>query len=220
MTWDGRISTRNRTPSLFSSPRDKARLLELRAGADAVMVGRATVENDRMTLGLPDAQLRRQRLERGQSEYPLRVVVSASGELSPSLPLLQAEGLGPLHLFSTQAMPEATRAALTDRATLHLAPQAVDLPAILTTLKRDHGVERLLCEGGPTLLRALLELGLIDELNLTLCPLLFGGEAAPTLTGAADAPFLEPTRTFRLDTCESGEAGEWFLRYQRRGRGA
>ena len=48
-------------------------------------------------------------------------------------------------------------------------------------------VRRLACEGGPTLFRALLERDLIDQLNLTIAPYMFGGAKAPTLTGLTKA---------------------------------
>ena len=60
VTADGKISTRRRTPAQFSSPRDKRTLLEIRARADAILVGRATVSTDAMTMGLPSAKLRAQ----------------------------------------------------------------------------------------------------------------------------------------------------------------
>ena len=67
---------------------------------------------------------------------------------------------------------------------LHLSDtKDVDLREMLKILRRDHKVRRIACEGGPILFRSLLELGLVDELNLTIAPYLFGGADAPTLTG-------------------------------------
>src|SRR6202011_6385818 len=70
------------------------------------------------------------------------------------------------------------------KAELHLKDtEAVDLREILRTLARDYKVRRVAFEGGPTLFRSMLERGLIDELNLTIAPYLFGGAGAPTLPG-------------------------------------
>src|SRR5260370_18229533 len=81
-------------------------------------------------------------------------------------------------------MPKEVRAALADKAILHLGDRRdVDLVEILRTLRRDYKVHRIACEGGPILFRSLLELGLVDELNLTIAPYLFGGLGAPALTG-------------------------------------
>src|SRR5947208_16843426 len=54
---------------------------------------------------------------------------------------------------------------------------------MLRILRRKYNVRTVACEGGATLFRSLLEHGLIDELNLTIAPYLFGGAGAPTLTG-------------------------------------
>ena len=81
-------------------------------------------------------------------------------------------------------MPAKYQQALRGKATLHLATtQHVDLAAMLRTLRDKYKVRTVACEGGPTLFRALLERGLVDQLNLTVAPYLFGGAKAPTLTG-------------------------------------
>jgi riboflavin biosynthesis pyrimidine reductase len=83
-------------------------------------------------------------------------------------------------------MPQKYRIALQSKATLHLSDaEHVDLPIMLATLRNKYKVRRLACEGGPTLFRALLERSLIDQLNLTLAPYMFGGAKAPTLTGVS-----------------------------------
>src|ERR1700693_1296928 len=85
ITVDGKVSTAKHTPSGFTSAFDKFRLLEIRSLGDALMVGKNTLQIDRMSMGLPDENLRRVRVQRGQSEYPIRVVISNSGELSVHL---------------------------------------------------------------------------------------------------------------------------------------
>src|SRR5687767_7376598 len=85
ITWDGRISTRRRTPADFSSRADKVRFLEIRAAADAVLVSARTATADQMTIGMPKAALREERVARGQSAYPLRVLLSNTGRIDPAL---------------------------------------------------------------------------------------------------------------------------------------
>ena len=212
LTWDGRVSTRNRTRSDFSSARDKQRLLEIRASGDALLVGRATLETEQMRMGITDAALQSARVARGASPEPLRVVVSASGQIDLNTRLFQSDG-APILIFSTSQMPQATRAALEGRATLHLAEGLrVALPMMLQTLHSQYGVRRLICEGGPTLLRALLEANLVDELNVTFCPRIFGGADAPTLTGGPGA-FLPSAAECRLEAMETVD-GECFARYR------
>jgi len=81
-------------------------------------------------------------------------------------------------------MPQSYREALREKATLHLTKsRRVDLARMLQKLRSDYKVRLVACEGGATLFRSLLERGLVDQLNLTLAPYLFGGDKAPTLTG-------------------------------------
>jgi riboflavin-specific deaminase-like protein len=212
LTWDGKISTRNKTRSDFSSPRDKHRLLEIRATADAVLVGKTTIERENMSIGLPDAALRAERVRRGRPPFPLRVMVTNSGRIDPGLSLF-SKRFSPIHIFSTTRMPAVIRGALAGNADLHLAEgRSVDLAQMLACLRSAHGVKRLVCEGGPTLLRSLLERDLVDEMHVTFCPLIFGGAKAPTLTGLPGA-FLRGSTKLRLVTHEVIGA-EWFLRYR------
>ena len=195
ITADGRISTRKRTPSDFSSARDKRRLLEIRAQCDAVLVGARTLAADTMSLGLPAADLCAARKKRGLSAQPLRVVVSNRGQLSPELRVFIG---GEVVVFSTTQMPARTRDALAQKCDLFLHDSPlVDLPAALATLSEDYGVKRLVCEGGGTLFRTFVAAGLVDELHLTLCPRIFGGKGAITLTGIA-SEFLPHSVELRI----------------------
>ena len=212
LTWDARISTRKGTPANFSSPRDKRRLIEIRAECDAVMVSAKTVATDTMTMGLPDADLRSARIARGQAAYPLRVLLTNSGQIDPSLRLFEKD-FSPIVIFSTTRMPERIRRALADRADLWLhETETVNLAAMLATLRAEYRVKRLVCEGGAQIFRALLTAGLIDEVHLTFVPRIFGGRDAPMLTGIA-GKFLPKSTLLRLRSMEVIE-GECFLRYR------
>ena len=212
LAWDGRISTRRGTPSDFSSPRDKRRLLEIRARCDAVLVSAKTVAADNMSMGLPDAALRAARTARRQREYPLRVLLTNSGRIDPALRLF-TQTFSPIVIFSTIRMPARTRAALAAHADVWLHESAsVNLPALLATLRADYGVQRLVCEGGAQIFRALLAAGLVDELHVTLCPRIFGGAKAPTIT-SLPGPFLPASVPLTLQKMEV-LGDECFLRYR------
>ena len=182
MTLDGKITTRTFAPVDFTSREDKQHLFRQRALADAVLLGHTTLERDNVRLGVSE-DLRQQRIKRGQTPAPLRIIVSNEGRINVELKIFKWE-LSPILIFSTKRMPREVRRALAGKATLHLTNQRdVDLVEVLQTLRRDYNVRRVACEGGPTLFRSMLERGLIDELNLTIAPYLFGGTEAPTLTG-------------------------------------
>lgn len=183
MTADGKITTRNFTSVDFTSHEDKQHLFRQRALADAVLLGHSTLERDNVRLGISE-DLRQERIKRGQTPAPIRVIVSNEGRINSQLKIFQWE-LSRILIFSTKRMPQEVRTAMRAKnATLHLSRTGkVDLKEMLRVLRRDYKVRRVACEGGPILFRSLLELGLVDELNLTIAPYLFGGAGAPTLTG-------------------------------------
>jgi riboflavin-specific deaminase-like protein len=187
MTVDGKITTRNLSPVDFTSREDKLHLFRQRALADAVLIGHSTLRRDNVRLGLPKTDLCKARTARGQTPYPIRVIVSNEGKIDNRLNIFQAN-ISPILIFSTARMPKKIQAALREKATLHLTKsQHVDLVAMLEKLRSEYNVRTVACEGGATLFRSLLERGLVDRLNLTIAPYLFGGTNAPTLTGLKKA---------------------------------
>ena len=210
-TVDGKVSTAEFTPARFTSTNDKRRLLEIRSLGDALLVGRNTVQIDHMSMGLPDEDLRLARVQRGQTEYPLRVLVSNSGNLSVDLNIFNHR-FSPIVIYSTTAMPEAVKTALQTRATLHLADgDRLNLSEVLSDLYETYSVRTLVCEGGPSLAKALAEIDVIDEIFLTIAPFLFGGAGAPGILGKT-GKFLPASRTYRLSSMNVA-ATECYLHY-------
>jgi len=162
-------------------------------------------------MGLPAEELRAARVEQGMAPYPTRVLLTNSGRISPQLRIFTKD-FSPIVIFSTERMPAPVRAALAAKATLHLdRGKHVDLHEMFRTLRREHGVKRLVCEGGAQIFRALVEAQLLDELYLTMTPRIFGGRRAPTLTGIAST-FLTPSSRLKLREFSPVD-GECFLRY-------
>jgi len=182
MTVDGKVTTRNLSPVDFTSSEDKLHLFRQRGLADAVMIGHTSLKRDNVRLGLP-AEIQKAREKRGQAPAPIRVIVSDRGKIDNRLKIFQSD-ISPIIIFSTRQMPRKYRQTLEEKATLHLSDSDhVDLAEMLRILGRQYRVRTVACEGGPTLFRSLLERGLVDQLNLTIAPYLFGGANAPTLTG-------------------------------------
>jgi len=212
MTVDGKITTREFTPIDFTSREDKKHLFQQRAIGDAVLIGHSTLKADNVRLGLPDPEMRAARVARGQSPYPLRVIVSNEGKIDSTLKIFQSD-ISPIVIFSTVEMPQRYREQLRQKATLHLSAEAsVDLAWMLEQLRREYRVRYVACEGGATLFRALLEKDLIDQLNLTIAPYMFGGANAPTLTGLSKDFFPQSIRCSLTAMRTVGE--ECFLTYR------
>src|SRR3989440_10825055 len=212
MTVDGKVTTKNYASVDFTSREDKAHLIRQRALGDAVLVGHGTIENDNVRLGIPREDLRRERIARGQPPYPIRVIVSNKGRINPKLKIFETD-FAPIIIFSTTRMPLKTREQLQEKATLCLShARCVDLRWMLQELRYGYKVNHVACEGGPALFRSLLEQGLVDQLNLTIAPFLFGGKNAPTLTGVS-SDFLP--RSARCSLKEMKVVGdECFLTYR------
>jgi riboflavin-specific deaminase-like protein len=211
VTVDGKVSTAKQTPSGFTSAFDKHRLLEIRSLGDALMVGRNTLQIDQMSMGLPDESLRRARTQRGQSEYPIRVVISNSGDLSLDLNIFNHR-FSPILIYSTTRMPAINQTELRAKAELHLSGgDHVSLPEVLNDLYETRQVRTLVCEGGPRLAKALAELDAVDELFITIAPILAGGSGAPGILGTSGT-FLPSSRVYQLESMKV-EAGECYLRY-------
>jgi 5-amino-6-(5-phosphoribosylamino)uracil reductase len=184
MTVDGKVTTKNLTPVDFTSRKDKLHLFRQRALADAVLLGHTSLKRDNVRLGLP-AEMQETRVKRGQTRCPLRVIVSNEGKIDHRLKIFQSN-VSPVVIFATKRMPRKYQRPLEKTATLHLSnSKHVDLAGMLQTLRDQYKVRTVACEGGPTLFRALLEQGLVDQLNLTITPYMFGGAKAPTLTGVS-----------------------------------
>src|SRR6476646_8308114 len=211
MTADGKVTTKNFGPVDFTSPQDKLHLFRQRALADAVLLGHTSLERDNVRLGVP-AELQELRIKRGQSRSPLRVIVSNKGRIDDRLKLFQSD-ISPIIIFSTKQMPPKNQEALRKTATRHLTNATeIDLAAMLKTLRNQYNIRTLACEGGPTLFRSLLEQGLVDQVNLTIAPYMFGGAKAPTLTGLSKEFLPASVNCSLIETRTVGD--ECFLTYR------
>ncbi len=209
-TADGRASLGGRSGPI-SGRADRALFHELRSAADAVLVGAGTVRTERYGRIIRDAARRALRVERGLSEEPLACIVSGRLALDGEIPLLGEPSAQVAILTASAASLPATA------ADVHYVRTAVaghlDLAAALGELSTRFGVQSVLCEGGPHLAMQLLEAGLLDELFLSISPLLAGGEPAggEALRILAGAELEPPAALELLGTLRSDS--HLFLRY-------
>ena len=199
MTADGKIATANRAVSSFGSGRDHDNLLRLRSTADAVMAGARTVDLNHVNLGPGPIRFRRLREARGLAPYNLRVIVSGSGTVNPLAEVFR-HNFSPIIILTTgraSAARQKRLRALADDVRV-CGPIEIDFRSALAWLRRKWGVRRLVCEGGGELNAALIRLGLVQELHLTICPKIVGGRSAPTICDGIGAPTLALTPKFRL----------------------
>lgn len=204
-TADGRAAIDGRTRAIGDDG-DMEVFRRLRTQVDAVLVGTRTIAIERYGRAVRRSELRALRTALGLAPEPLVATVSRSGELPLDAPLF-AEPEARVVVFAPRGTSAPECAA--DVTVVPLDPAALTLTSALRTLRAEHGVRALLCEGGPTLMGALLHEGLLDELFLTLAPQLAGGGAAPTI---ASGPALATPAALDL-VWALERAGSLYLRY-------
>jgi riboflavin-specific deaminase-like protein len=202
---DGRINTRERRFTFFGSARDHARMSSLRAEADAVLVGGATFRNWPHP-ALPDAA-DRPRL----GTRPWNVVVTRSLEVPLDSDFVREPAIRPLFVSRAGAVPERFPAES------EAWPGEGDIPVhwILERLAA-RGVELMLVEAGVELLFQFLAADAIDEMHVTLCPIVVGGDAPSLVDGAG----FDRADVRRLELVASEVEGDEIFLHYRNVRGA
>ncbi len=216
MTADGKIATASHGVHSFGSRRDVEHLYELRATADAVICGARTVEISQSTLGNGGEKFRKRRLKNGLAEYPLRIIVSGSGSIDPKAKIFQKRFSPIIVLTTRRASVENLRllAARADKVKI-CGETEINFPVVLRWLRTEWNVKRLLCEGGGDLNDALFRAGLVDEINLTICPKIFGGRTAPTISEGLGFQNLARAEEFKIQSIKQFE-GELFTVFSKR----
>ncbi len=187
-TVDGRASIGGRSGALGGAA-DKQLFHGLRTAVDAVMAGAGTIRAERYRRLVRDEPGRRVRRERGLAEEPLACIVSERLHLPPEIPLLSEPGARVVVITpSTQTVSDIDAEIDYIRAE---HDGALDLRGALAELRERFDVRTLLGEGGPHLNAQLLAAGLVDELFLSLSPMLAGddptGAALRIVTGASSS---------------------------------
>lgn len=177
---DGYLDDTTPERLLLSSPADFDRVDEVRASVDAILIGAGTIRADNPRLLVNSAERRAARVAAGRPEYPLKVTVSAAGDLDPSANFWHTGG--EKIVYTTEKGAERLRRAPVAADVVALGPD-LDWRGLLEHLRVVRGVERLMVEGGGRIHTQLLQQGLADELQLVLAPLFVGDPDAPRLFG-------------------------------------
>jgi riboflavin biosynthesis pyrimidine reductase len=178
---DGRASLEGHTERI-SSDTDRVLFHSLRAQVDAVMVGTATIAIERYGPLARRPEVRERRAALGLPAAPLCVTASRSMELPVDTPLFQDPDSHVIVLTNSDREPPPCPCRLTVE---RLPGPELDLRAGTARLRERHGVRAMLLEGGPTLLAAMLDAEVVDEMFLSLSPLLVAGDEPSLLEGTA-----------------------------------
>ncbi|WP_172979940.1 pyrimidine reductase family protein [Agromyces agglutinans] len=184
MSLDGAVSLEGRSGGL-GDENDRLAMRVLRTLADVVVVGAGTVRTEGYGGVRVDDEDAAWRREQGLTDQPRLAIVSSALELDPGHPVFAKAVTRPLVVTHADS-PADRRAALADVAdVLVCGDRAVDLRAARDAFA-EAGLRQVLCEGGPHLFGSLLDADLVDELCLSLSPLLVAGDAGRIVQGAAE----------------------------------
>ena len=196
---DGRLAPPSGGAAQIGGRGDRRVLEEALAWADGCLIGGRTLRLHGTTCLIREPDLLEQRVQQGRTTQPTAIAVSRSGRFDPQLRFfaqpLQRWLLGP----ELPQVPAGFEAAVPLRS----------WPEALATLA-GLGLQRLVLLGGAQLAGVLLREQLVDELQLTLCPLLLGGPHSWLPAGVA----LDPSG-WRLEHMRRLEGEELLLRYRR-----
>jgi riboflavin biosynthesis pyrimidine reductase len=192
MSLDGSIAGADGVSKSISSPADRALFGQLRRAAEVILVGASTVRTE------------------NYRPAPMPIAIVSNTLNLPAGLALFAEASGQTPTSRVLTSPVAIDSAPSDLAgRIELIPcgaKKVDPRAAIDALAT-RGLMRIHCEGGPTLLTALLEANALDELLLTVSPIFVG--SAERLLSPSQFPglTLQPQQVLTSD-------GSIFLRYR------
>ncbi|MFI5778452.1 RibD family protein [Nocardia sp. NPDC051570] len=205
---DGYLDDASPERLLLSNADDFDRVDEVRAESDAILIGAGTLRSDNPRLLVNSATRRARRVAAGRPEYPLKVTVTATGDLDPALRFWQ---YGDAKLvYTTDIGARRLGARLDGLAEVVSLGTALDFAALLDDLG-GRGVRRLMVEGGGRVHTEFLSAGLADELLMAVAPVLVGDPAAPRFLHPAAFPGGSRRRMRLADVTRLGDIA--LLRY-------
>jgi riboflavin-specific deaminase-like protein len=184
---DGHIDDRGTERFPLSNAEDFDHVDRMRAESDAILAGAETLRRDNARLLVYSDERRARRIADGKPEFPLRVVVTRSGQLDPELRFWHCGGARLVYTKSETTTVD------------HLAETRSfsDFSEILDDLGA-RGVRKLMVEGGTSIHTAFLSAGLADEIRVAVAPMLIGQATAPRFVNPAEFPG-GPARRFHLE---------------------
>jgi len=180
MSADGKIATLERRQTRISGSLDFDRMDELRATSDAIIVGIGTVLSDNPSLTVKSKDRLERRLSIGLSENPIRIVVDSMARIPQSADIFKKGKGKRIIAVSESARAEKVHSLSKLADIICIGKKRVDLIKLLSELK-NRGINRLMVEGGATLIWGLISNGLVDEVYTFVGNIIIGGKTAPTL---------------------------------------
>jgi len=185
MSVDGFIDDTTADRLLLSNEADFDRVDAVRADCDAILIGAETLrrDNPRLLVNSPDRRAARE--ARGLPAYPLKVTITASGDLAPELRFWHHGG-GKL-VYAPDTAGARLRERLGSLAEVVTTGKTLTVADVLADLAT-RGIGKLMVEGGGTVHTQFLTAGLVDEIQLAVAPFFVGDPEAPKFVNPATFP--------------------------------
>ncbi|WP_405060313.1 dihydrofolate reductase family protein [Kribbella sp. NBC_01505] len=183
---DGYIDDNTDQRLLLSNDEDFDRVDEVRAGVNAILVGANTIRRDNPRLLVRSDDRRKARLDAGETESPIKVTISGTGDLDPSSKFFSTGDVEKIVYVPSSAASKASE-QVGQVSTVVDAGETVQLDQVLQDLAK-RGVARLMVEGGGTMHTQFLSAGLADEIHLVVAPFFVGDSTAPRFVNDGTFP--------------------------------
>jgi riboflavin biosynthesis pyrimidine reductase len=210
-TLDGATMGADHRSRSISSVEDRAVFDATRRHSDVVLIGAGTFRAERYRPLRVPTELAQQRRDLGLAPAPVVAIVSRSLDLPWDEPIFAESDIRPVVVTGSAAEPERLRAAKQHAQVLELPSPGVDLGEMFDRFEA-LGLLRIVCEGGARLLSTVVRSGLLDEVDLSISPLMTAGGQVAT-----GVPLAVPPR-FALAHVMVGDDGFLFTRFIRRAR--
>jgi len=217
MSADGKLSTKERKQVRISGKLDFGRVDDLRAQADAIMVGIRTVLSDDPSLTVKSPERKAARKAAGKSENPVRIIVDSAARTPLDADIFKKEEGIRIIAVSNAAPAENVEKLEKKALVIKTGTNKVDLSELAGNLK-EIGINTLMVEGGATLNWGMLSAGLVDEIYTFVGNLIIGGATSPTFTdgeGFLEAEILE-LELLSVEKIEEGVLLKWKVKGKRK----
>lgn len=188
MTIDGKIASKS-GDSKLSSKKDKIRLHKLRSKTDAILIGKNTL--------LRDDPLLTVRYHKGKN--PIRIILDSKGEIPPNSKIIKTCNKIPTIIVASQNISKKNlnRLKKLPLQIIFAGTKRINIQKLLKILFKQK-IQTILLEGGSKTNWEFISKGFVDEIVITIAPIVVGGQTSTSLVGGEGFLNIQKSKKFKL----------------------